>query len=204
MNYQVSEFTLGSIGQHGSGNINFQPKGYWSGNTISVYIRRNCFTAEGGWQANVSHSSGGRDTNEVETDMEAVKYFAEALLAASKCAEEIIAKADELEAAYQLQKSKYHEEYLAERAAKEKRIAEDAPFGEEAARELIMQICDTTRSGSTQRINVYERGSETKNQIIISRRINVKLQLRGSSISRAAAISALAASSHRSHLVTTE
>ena len=74
---------------NGNARVSYKVKGYWSADTITVYVRKDFIgtTRGNGIVVNVSHSSGGRDTDEVKQDFEAVQYFAEALNDASKVAE---------------------------------------------------------------------------------------------------------------------
>lgn len=72
---------LDQLADRGSVNLEVAVHGYWSTESISIYIRRD-YRDAGVWETQVCHSSGGRDKEEVESDTQAERNFAKALCAA--------------------------------------------------------------------------------------------------------------------------
>jgi len=72
------------LSQQNSGylRVPYKVHGYWSSDSISIYISRS-WTEKGAWDFKISHSSGGRDTNEVPEDEVATYNFALAMMDAA-------------------------------------------------------------------------------------------------------------------------
>lgn len=146
--------------------------GYWSTDPITLYIRRQITSwrasdraANGDypyeWQAQVSHSSGGRDTKQVESDLEAAAYFAQAILRAVEIGRNLVENQDELEAAYQAHCAALEAEAKAIAEAKQLKIDADVPLGKQGALELVKGLRNHAefRSGD-HLITTYERGAD--------------------------------------------
>lgn len=76
--------------------VDIKVKGYWN-DSITIYFERE----KEKFSARISVKSGGRDTNEVKDDTEAILYLAEALVVASNYAKDILAEQEILEAHFQ-------------------------------------------------------------------------------------------------------
>ena len=156
----------------GSGfSFGVKVKGFWSSDSINVYINRSMFADENSangfssaYKISVSHSSGGRDSKEVADDIEAEQYFGEALVGVTKfIREEIQPRLDMWERMYQEERAA---ERLAIEAAKKEQQAKidaDAEVGEQQAKVYAHML----RGGVINEVVLYERGSA--NQQTISR-----------------------------------
>ena len=160
-----------SIGQGFSFGVNV--KGFWSIESINVYINRSRIADENSangfssaYKISVSHSSGGRDSKEVADDVEAEQYFGEALIGVTKfIREEIQPRIPAWERLFQ------EEERAAERAdieaAKEQqaKIDADQEVGEQQAKVYAHMI----RGAVINEVVLYERGyanSQTISRVI--------------------------------------
>ena len=109
--------------------IPYKVHGYWSSDSISIYISRS-WVEQGAWEFKISHSSGGRDTTEVPGDEVAAYNFALAMMDAAV----VVTKLKEshipaIEASYQEYRQRVLDMEL--KLAEERRIAAEA---EEARR----------------------------------------------------------------------
>ena len=104
---EITPYDLKEIAASGYGTINIKPVGYWSG-TVALYIRRKRdWTPEGTtihWEISLSHSSGGRDTNEEPDDLIAEEHFANAILHAAALGREL--RDHDFETEYQAAKAR--------------------------------------------------------------------------------------------------
>ena len=115
--FKIAEYDLVSIGRNGSGSIDVKVEGFWSSNPITLYIHRYWNV----WTVKVSNSSGGRDTEKVESDVVAYKNYAAALTAMCDLGVEIQKEFPKMEAAYQVQREEYRQEREAKMAAEQNR-----------------------------------------------------------------------------------
>lgn len=77
--------------------IDIKVQGFWSRDPISVYID----AGKGKIETRVTWSTGGREPEEVESDLEAAENFAQAILGAVELARSIEARADILMASHE-------------------------------------------------------------------------------------------------------
>ena len=158
----------------GSGfSFGVEVKGFWSSESINVYINRSRIADENSvsgfssaYKISVSHSSGGRASKEVADDVEAEQYFGEALIGVAKFVrEEIQPRIPAWERMFQ------EEERAAERAdieaAKEQqaKIDADQEVGEQQAKVYAHMI----RGAVINEVVLYERGyanSQTISRVI--------------------------------------
>lgn len=152
MNYQISDTTIEQLGSQRRTSVSCKIKGYWSSDSITLYVNRSYSSAD--WEVSVSHSSGGRDKKEVASDVEASRYFAEAMIAMCDVADHILSQKDRLEAAYQAQLAEYRAEIEKERAEREAMIAADEELGETRAKEIVDQM--VTNGNCV--VEVFKRG----------------------------------------------
>lgn len=155
----------------GSGfSFGVKVKGFWSNESIHVYVNRSMFVDEksatgfsSDYKISVSHSSGGRDTKEVADDIEAEQYFGEALVGVTKfIREEIQPRLDMWERMYQEERAA---ERLAIEAAKKEQQAKidaDPEVGEQQAKVYAHML----RGGVINEVVLYVRGSDEHCQTI--------------------------------------
>ena len=107
MNFEIGEYDITQFDGHM--NIEYKVKGFWSSSIITIFIHRNIWASAKDssaraedYEFKLSVSSGGRDQKEVESDGEAYRYFAEALVDAANLIDVIKANhIKDLEKAYQ-------------------------------------------------------------------------------------------------------
>ena len=160
-----------SIGSNLS--IGVKVKGFWSSESINVYINRSMFSDENSandfssaYKISVSHSSGGRDSKEVADDVEAEQYFGEALIGVTKFIRE------EIQPRIPAWERMFQEERVAERIAIEEarkeqqaKIDADQEVGEQQAKVYAHMI----RGAVINEVVLYERGyanSQTISRVI--------------------------------------
>lgn len=193
MNYQSTFTSLEELGATGYQSIRFKVKGYWSSDSITIYLQRSYNLDNADWTATISHSSGGRDNIEVTTDAEAVRYFAEAMVAAADLADMLMANTDVLEANFQAYRAERNAEIAAEKAVAQAKIDADAELGLERAQEIV----DGLTNGKYQLVSVLARGQDRPRPLSCTIRAKAKLYLSGSIIAKKDAILLLAGSSAR-------
>lgn len=177
--FQVSEYTARGIAR-GERNITVSVLGYWSRDPITVYVRRELFTSEIKWNITINHSSGGRDTDEVESDIDAEYNFGCALIEASKVARDIQNLIPEIEAEYQVYKAELKAEYLAE-----EKIEADPAIGSNASLKVAEMI---THAGADRGNDVtfmfYERDTERVVRVNVCKTHKTVFRVNGKAVSR--------------------
>jgi hypothetical protein len=99
-NFEIGEYDITQFDGHL--NIEYKVKGFWSRGVISIFVRRNYMAKGPDYDFTIMASSGGREKAEVESDAEAYRYYAEALLDAANLIDVIKANhIKDLEKAYQ-------------------------------------------------------------------------------------------------------
>jgi hypothetical protein len=197
MNFQVAEYDLNTMGRNAHVSISCKVKGYWSRDTITIYIQRGTF-GQAGWSASISYGSGGRDTKEVASDMEAGRYFAEALTYMCILADSIISlHVDTLEKAYQACVEEYRQAEKLARQAKEAAINADKALGEERAKVIVNEMI-AQKFGIA---NVFARSEDRPVKLEAKTYGSTTFYIAGSRVSKANAIERLASSSERSSVV---
>lgn len=203
MNYTTSsvEEAIDEISTSGCGRISFRVKGYWSSDSITIYLRRGFSVDASKVEIDISHASGGRDKKEVASDFEATRYFGEALIAASEMAQYILEeRLDEINARYDEYRAELKAAALVAAKEQEEKVAADPAIGESRAESFLGSLGNATYQTI---INLIPRGSEFP-----ARKIGVKNGARTtyfteqygrqSRITRKEAVAALAAASVRS------
>ena len=153
------------------------------------------------WTFEVSHSSGGKDTKEVDA-LVSERYFGEAILATCDYVEQLKARTAELEAAYQNRLAIQRAEREAEEAAKAERVTHDPEIGTAAAKALVEKLIadarNTERAGESIVLSARVRGSTAEEDLVHSFRAErnwerrVQLYFCGSVISRKDAVAKVA------------
>ena len=193
--HSIHPYDLEDIGRNGYGSINCKIKGYWSSNPITLYINREGWNATNPqWKVTMSHSSGGRDPKEVESDMEAAINFAEAMRDLAIIGRDLILTyGDTLEFAYQVGVADRKREWDAERDALAARLEADPAMGQEAAAALI----DMMAHGHLPVVSYYKRASERADTIQVIIREKTRFFINKQPVSKKAATEALAELSMR-------
>ena len=192
MNYTIAPFDIKEIGRGNMFSVRCKVKGYWSSDTITIYIDRG-YSPDPAWNARISYGSGGRDSKEVASDMEAGRYFAEALTEMCNLADAIMEQKETLEAAYQEYRAECRAEFEREQAEKQAKIDADEEMGMTLARNML----EIMQQRGHCRVKLFARGSDRPSELYSSRRANVTFFLRGNRISKLDALKALQHSSIR-------
>lgn len=193
-NYQINPYDLEEIGRAGGGRITAKIYGYWSSDPITVYITRQGYGANTGWNVTMSHSSGGRDTKEVASDMAAAINFAGAMHELAIRGRDLISTyTDTLESFYQQEREVIKAEIEAEKAALAAKVESDPAMGVEGATVIIERMVQ----GGLPVVSFYRRGSERAVTVSVSRRKNTKFYVGGQVTAKKAVIQTLAELSTR-------
>jgi hypothetical protein len=197
MMYQIAEYDLEQIGRSGMGSVRCKVTGFWSGDSITLYVNRKFGVTEDGgytkaWKITISNSSGGRDTDEVEDDMVAYKNYAAALDAMCDVGKMLRMNVAKLEASYMAQRELDRAEHEAERAAQAAAFEADERLGDVAATLLVDEMITTGKS-----VRAFRRADNWAIEVTIARREKTKFYHAGSIIAKKALIEKLAEYSHR-------
>lgn len=190
--YQIAEYDIDRIGRNGMGSVRCKVTGFWSGDSITLYINRN-FGSD--WKITVSNSSGGRDTKEVESDLVAYKNYAAALSAMCDLGTVMEMNVDKFEAAYQVRREEDRKEREAQKAAEQAAIEADTPLGPVGAAILVEEMALTGAYA-----HAYARGNDYPYLIECVRREKTKYYFGGSIMAKKALIAKLAEMSARSRI----
>ncbi len=169
MAYEIAQFDLEQIARSGSGRIAVKVEGFWSSDPITMYINRSFYTDESQWKFTISHSSGGRDTNQIECDLVAERFFAEALIALSDLGIELKGKTSEMEAFYQDQRRIDREAEEIRKAELQKQIEADMPLGESNAKYIVQMMKAKIQKEYQAEVTYFNRGQERGGVITLER-----------------------------------
>ena len=207
--FTIAPYALDEIGTSGYGRITAKVLGYWSSDSITLYIKREFKwdperKGTGEWTAQVSHSSGGRDTDEVASDLDATINFAAAMVALAELGKSILARTEGLETAYQCERARRQAELLAEKEALAVAVAADPECGQAAAKLAVDARMSLARNGHYNEVVAFQRGTEHNSKRIVFQRTPrggvVRITINGQPSSRAEAIQVIAESSQRTVL----
>lgn len=193
--YEISKYEINQVNDRFS--LPVKVRGYWSTDSIRLYVRRSY---EGVWYAELSHSSGGRDTNVVSDDLEAETNFGMALIAIAQEGRAILAQKDVLESNFQRIREEQRASAEAEIKRQEALIAEDTALGEEKASELVKHIKNIMRMSNrfSADLSFYQRGSVNTDKFEVKQRQNISFRHGIYNMTTASLVKMLANSSHRS------
>lgn len=140
MNNQLPtlELVIASLKEHGSYSGSYQPTGFWS-DVIQFSIQPRCSCE---LKFRMSHSSGGRDEDEVPCDVEAERNMAHAMMMVSESLLNIKQRTAELNEAYQVWYQGVVEESRLRTEARNKRLETELPIGEEEAKKVVKTLKD--------------------------------------------------------------
>lgn len=197
MNYTIADYTIESLGR-GMSSISCKVKGYWSRDTITLYVQRG-FYGTADWKISMSYGSGGRDTKEVASDTEACRYFAEALVAMCNLADDLMLRKDRLEDAYQAYAAEIKAENDRINAEKQAKIDADPALGTVKAKEIVGEMLAKQFCVA----NAFKRGADRPVKIELSTRAKAVFYINGVRTSRTDVVNYLAECSVRSAIVGT-
>ena len=147
----------------GSGfSFGVKVKGFWSSESINVYINRSILADENSvsgfssaYKISVSHSSGGRASKEVADDVEAEQYFGEALVGVTKfIREEIQPRLATWERLFQEERAAERAEIEAAKKEQQAKINADQEVGEQQAKVYAHML----RGAVINEVVLYDRG----------------------------------------------
>ena len=144
---------------HGHITVRYKVHGYWSSDSINLYIRRG-WTGDHSWEFSISHSSGGRDDKEIKEDYEAVKNFSAALLDASELAKYLQVNSEMLEVAYQNYVEDMRKQDQEQELLRQKAIDEDPAMGMTEAEVEVDNLAIRARASGFSKMKVKIRGSD--------------------------------------------
>jgi hypothetical protein len=173
--------------------VSVKVKGFWS-DVIRLYIRPVGFGDEK-WSCEISVSSGGRDTKEVESDVEAYSYFADAVKEITEVAAAIdLDKLGKMHAEF---RAKKEAEYAAARDAEQAAIDADVEVGAKQAAAAVNAVKEAVQKGGSAAMTIYSRGSNPRKTPIAIEKTDrgVCFKIGGRVVGRARVIEIVAASS---------
>ena len=184
--------------ENGYSTIKFKVHGYWSGDSITIYVRQDFYSTKAAVDLTITHSSGGRDKNEVECDGEAAKNFGLAMIRAGEILKYIQSNK---ELVSRIEKKREEQRIAREEAEKRKQaeIEADAPMGIEAAKVVVDKMIRMLpkQPGSSVEYVYYNRGDNFPYTVTLTRgRSNGTFNFHGG---RKGVTEMLAEKSHRSH-----
>lgn len=198
--FEINPYNLLDIGSNGYGSISVRVDGYWSRDPITLYISREFRrTAENEWKITFSHSSSGREYEQVKDDADAAINFAAAMTALANLGKEIRDQyIPTLEAAYQVRMTELRQLEEKERAARAAKIDADKPYGMSRATGIIESMYNGHLDPL---LCVYVRGSDhAKTSFVLKTSLCGEKRLfyvDGNRVSKEKATSMLAAHSAR-------
>jgi hypothetical protein len=151
------------LAESNSGNLRvcYKVFGYWSRDTITVYVRRG-FYGDVSWQVSISQSSGGRDTKEVERDSDAIRNYANAMIDAADFSDLIMQNAGKLEEQYQVYVEQMRIREEEEQRKKQAMIDSDPAMGTLGAEKAVLEVIHYLKKnqGGEKTIRVKQRGQQ--------------------------------------------
>ena len=189
--FKIAEYDLDRIGRNGMGSIRCKIKGFWSSDQITIYIDRR-FGND--WKFSLSNSSGGRDTAEIENDMDAYKNYAAAMTAMCDLGLELQSEQSlhKLEFSYQVQREEDRKEREVQKAAEQAAFDADVAMGEVKAAMLVEEMALTGAYA-----HAFRRGQEYPYLVECIRREKTKYYFGGGIMAKKALIAKLAEMSTR-------
>jgi len=191
MSYTIKEFDINTVAETGWGSIETKVDGFWSGNSITLYLQRNARYSNNvvaaDWKISISHSSGGRDTCSIN-DIDAAINFGNAMIGVAELARDIETNhMDKLEASYVAYRAEQARIEAEKKSAAEAELAADPAVGDIMAKTLISALTINHRP-----ILSFHRGNTSRQQNFVIRGTKATIYLNGNRISKADATRVLA------------
>ena len=191
--HTITPYDLEQIGKNGSGRIGCKINGFWSHDPITLYVDRLRGIAPT-WKVTISHSSGGRDTDEVANDLEAAINFADAMRDLAIIGRDLVyTYGDTLESCYQIGLAERKAESDFEKAVQEAKVKADPAMGEEEATRIVRLMA----GGAIKILSYYRRASNHVVSVSVESREKIKFYVNGKSTAKAEVIRVLSELSAR-------
>lgn len=213
--FVLSPFDVEECGRHGSGRVTVRAHGYWSSDIGTLYVERKMSWTDHSheWVCTMSHSSGGRDTDAVKSDLQAERNFSVALTALAAIGDDLLTPATVLtmEALHQQEMDAYKAKDAAEKAEKQALIEADPMVGDARAKAMVNLAIAAVRAAATDQygmnrsvivIKAPQRGTECVAAIKVyaNRGGAARVEVNGTTKSAREAMAFLSGQSHRSEL----
>lgn len=143
------------IAKNGSATINYRPTGYWT-DMITIYVSR---MFDDDVSIKISQGSGGRDTDQVESDAQAALYFAEALTDAANFAARLERADFHLAKAFNAYEEARRQEFLAEIEAEKAAREADVPMINAEATETVNNLIEEAKKTGKVGFSYMQRGT---------------------------------------------
>jgi hypothetical protein len=211
--FTITPFDLEHAGEYGSTQATVKVVGYWGSSMATVYLNRKSEWRNDGevdirtheWKCELSHSSGGRDTKELTSDLEAARNFASAVDALALYAEDVIEETtiiDELERRYTAKLEAQRAVWAAEKAAAAAALEADKAMGVDSATSLLaLAVATSKHERRYVQLCLYARGAKVGTMLTVTTSVSGAAMIRDMNsrlISRAVAVGLLAQGSARS------
>ena len=146
-----SEIDIAYLAENGSLCINYKIDGYWSNSSITIYtnIRNDFKNKNYHIESHVSHSTGGRDKDEINDDNQATRNLAHALLHAADLADELKGRTDLIPVYVKALNERIAEDKKLRELAEEKRRQREIanpPMGLTEAKKLINELIERAQN----------------------------------------------------------
>jgi hypothetical protein len=192
MSYTIQEFDINTVAETGWASIATKVDGYWSRDSITLYLQRNARYSHdmvrADWKISISHSSGGRDTKGGIGEIDAAINFGNAMIGVAELARDIEANhIDKLEASYVAYRAEQVREEAEKKSAAEAELAADPAVGDIMAKTLISALTINHRP-----ILTFPRGKTERQQSFMIRGQKATIYLNGNRVSKADATRLLA------------
>ncbi len=203
VSFDTTDETIDSMARQGYICVPFRVFGYWSHDPITLYVQRKWFGKEGTWEAALSHSSGGRDTDQVENDLDAATNFGVAMIIAAGEGKRLAVNVTRYEKLYAEQLAIEREAEAAKQRDVEAQIASDGILGEVLAKRLMTSIKNNAGWMYAPRfVTTYKRGFEQPLQQVSFRKTSrMTWYINNHMKSEADVLKFLTESSHRTNPV---
>jgi hypothetical protein len=135
-------FTIGSYeikGFNGRLSIPISVYGYWSSDMIHINIRTE-YQNNDVLDISVGYATGGRQENELEDDIQAVRNFGDALIAASILAEKLRGQSAKFISEHKKYKKNREDQKVKALEASRKRVAADTHIGYVSAENIVLTM----------------------------------------------------------------
>lgn len=214
--FNVTPYDLEQIGRDGQGRLSVKIHGYWSADSATLYVNRKTVWSSSlshvpyaehphAWEITMSHASGGRDTKEEPSDMQATLNFAAGLIALTAAGQQILSQTALLEKFYQAAQAEERAAEQAKQAAHAAAVEADAALGHEIAEMYMREARGIALAGGNAVIEAWHRGQDSFNKVVLTRTrpgAPVRVVFNGIPVPYKQAVSMLAERSHRSHVIT--
>lgn len=198
MSYTINPYSIEEIGRAGYGRITCKIHGFWSSDPITLYIDRRNYGNDKGWHLKMSHSSGGREPNEVACDMQASINFAAAMTQIANIGKSLLSLHGEaLEKFYEDERARLKAEFEAENAALQAKVDADPAIGRTRATGIVAEMIATLTNIHMTERKFYRRGFDAITWVRVEKFKHTRFKMNGLAISKKELIEEIAKLSRR-------